>query len=957
MYVILIRVTMINMSHLKVGLFNSGSLNTGQDEFIAALEVLSPDILAVNETWLQSGQDDKAPKIAGYRLMHSPRPASIRGGRGEGVGFYVRRGVNIRICPYPIVPSVEQMWLRLTVHQKTVIIGTAYRAPWQDVISFLDALTDSIASFPKCDHLVLLGDFNIDMLNPNNSKLPLLKQFLQALTLDQVITEPTHFTDHSQTLIDVVCTDTKVRRVAVKYTPDLGHHAMILVEFNIKKEKILPRLVTYRPLKSIVMELFSSDLDNIDWDYFNSTHDINDLVLVLTSTIVSLFDLHAPLKTKKFKGPPHPWITDTVKTMIKIRDSYHERCRLLGSDEFKKCYKDMKHLVIAAIESEKSAFFKDNINKNINNSRQLWKNLKNNILPNSKQTADLPPQFDNPNLINSHFLNVPGNNHVDISQLTFYEYHRFGSETFSFDSVSEDAVLKVIQSFKSNAQGIDGITLEMLFMTLPQSLPAITNIINGSMSSGMFPDSWKVAVVKPIPKNNQPSSLGDLRPISLLPCLSKILEKIVCMQLIKFLETHHLLPQLQSGFRQRHSTSTALLDIVDNLLAAQDQGKCSILVLLDFSRAFDSINISLLLSKLAYYGFDHNTVKWFSSYLEGRQQCTELRLPNGTCSRSSLCPVPRGVPQGSILGPILFILYSADIVTNISHCKFHVYADDLQLYYSFFPSDCSNAVNMINSDLAQVHQWSKSNSLVLNPKKSKYMLFGTKAGLRKLSGVQLDVAVNGECVEYVKEAKSLGLTLDSHLRFENHVADGVRNSFYRLKILYKIRSYISEDVRITLCESLVLSRLNYCDVVYGTCLLGRTEKLIQRVQNACARFCFHIPPRTHVTPFLNSSNLLKMKARRLLHLATLLFGVVSGRIPPYLYSKLKWVQDESLYQKRTCTHVFVTPRHKSMAFRGSFRFAASRCWNDLPPPIRALKTVTSFKFALKKELLLLQRGS
>lgn len=237
------------------------------------------------------------------------------------------------------------------------------------------------------------------------------------------------------------------------------------------------------------------------------------------------------------------------------------------------------------------------------------------------------------------------------------------------------------------------------------------------------------------------------------------------------------------------------------------------------------------------------------------------------------------------------------------------------------------------------------------------MLFGTKAGLRKLSGVQLDVAVNGECVEYVKEAKSLGLTLDSHLRFENHVADGVRNSFYRLKILYKIRSYISEDVRITLCESLVLSRLNYCDVVYGTCLLGRTEKLIQRVQNACARFCFHIPPRTHVTPFLNSSNLLKMKARRLLHLATLLFGVVSGRIPPYLYSKLKWVQDESLYQKRTCTHVFVTPRHKSMAFRGSFRFAASRCWNDLPPPIRALKTVTSFKFALKKELLLLQRGS
>lgn len=231
------------------------------------------------------------------------------------------------------------------------------------------------------------------------------------------------------------------------------------------------------------------------------------------------------------------------------------------------------------------------------------------------------------------------------------------------------------------------------------------------------------------------------------------------------------------------------------------------------------------------------------------------------------------------------------------------------------------------------------------------MLLGTKAGLEKLAGVHFSIRVGGVDVEQVVEARSLGLILDKHLHFESHIAECVRNCFYRLRSLYKIRPYLSEEVRITLCESLVLSKLNYCDVVYGSCLLARTERLVQRVQNACARFCFRIPPRTHVTPFLNSSHLLKMKARVKLHLATLLFGIVNNKVPSYLFQKLQRVQEYSRYTRRDCTHVFITPRHKLVSFRGSFRFAASRCWNDLPPPVRALKTLNTFRIRFKKLLL------
>lgn len=918
-----------------------------------AVDELKPDILAINETWLGEGEEDKAPQVPGYRLRFCPRPAHIRGGRGGGVGFYIRKGIVARSCPHPTTHSVEQMWTRVKVKGRELIVGTAYRPPWQDPNQVLEALTESITSFSRYDYLVLVGDLNLDILTPDSSKTKLLLQFLYSLNLTQTVSEPTHFTNHSATLIDIVCTDARVRKTVVKYSPDLGHHAMLQVELDIKKEKHIPRLVTYRPLRNIILEQFASDLNSINWEYFIETTDVNILVPAFSNIVLKLFDLHAPLKTTKFKDPPQPWLTDTVKSMIKIRDNYHTKYRALKSNSLRTCYKEMKHLVIAAIISEKKAYFKEHINNNVKNPKKLWKNLKHTILPN-KKGSELPPTFNDPDLINSHFLNVPGEKHVSISQLSFYEHHRHCSgNMFSLVPVSEDIVMTVIRGLKSNAMGVDGISIEMIFMTLPESLKAITSIINKSITSGTFPEQWKVALVKPIPKNNNPISCNDLRPISLLPCMSKILEKVVSLQLTKFLEDKNILPNVQSGFRKGHSTSTALLDVVDSLLAGQDCGMISILVLLDFSRAFDSINTSLLISKLSYYGFDMQTVKWFHSYLKNRYQL--VQLSNGT--RSTLQPVPQGVPQGSILGPILFILYSSDIIRAINHCNFHLYADDLQLYISTHTSNLDIAVEKMNSDLCRISDWSRNNSLVINPQKSKYMFIGTRQKLQNLQNYTANISVDGALVERVSEAKNLGLTMDSSLHFEKHVSESVRNCFYRLRLLYKIRSYLSESVRITLCESLVLSKLNYCDTVYGPCLLSRTTKLIQRVQNACARFCFHVPPRSHITPFLNSSNLLKMEARRKLHLASLLFGVIAEQRPKYLFEKLTWARSNSKYPRRMCTPIFETPHHKSTAFRGSFKFAASKCWNIIPPPMRAVKNVYMFRKVLKKQLLCDQLNS
>ncbi|KAL0883331.1 hypothetical protein ABMA27_016821 [Loxostege sticticalis] len=767
------------------------------------------------------------------------------------------------------------MWLSLKIQNQNVVVGTAYKPPWQDVDLFLDGITESIAAFAWADGLILTGDFNIDLLKPGSGRARAFAQFINSSNLKQIITEPTHYTDDSSTLIDLMCTDIRVHQVTVKYAPDLSRHCMLLAELNIKKAKPTPRWVTYRPLKDILLQQLNLDLNAIEWDNYKKIANVNHLVEAFTTSIRGLMDLHAPVKSRKFKHPPHPWMTDTIHSMMRIRDTYHKRFRELKTLALFDSYKKMKHSVQEAIEREKKCFFDNNINSQLGNSKKLWKNLKTTVLPNK--------------------------------------------------------------------------------LTLPFSLGAITAIINRSIADSVFPDSWKVAVVKPLPKTSQPASVGELRPISILPCLSKVLERIVCDQLTGYLEEHNILPDLQSGFRRGHGTATALADVVDNLLTAQDKGMVSMLILLDFSRAFDSINIPLLLSKMRYYGVEDGAIKWFHSYLTNRSQFVEIRSADGTPVQSRAQAVTRGVPQGSILGPILYILYGADIVKNIKHCSYHLYADDLQLYISFEPDDYDLAVRKVNSDLQSIAEWCLSNCLVLNPKKSKLILTGTSRNTSKLRNKSPKIELNGEPIEQVDTVRNLGLVFDSQLRFDGHVSECVRSCFYRLKLLYKIRPYLSEMLRIRLCESLVLSRLNYCDTVYGPCLRGFSVRLVQRVQNACIRFCFNVPPRSHVTPFINDAGQLRMEARMKLHLATMLFDVINSAKPKYLYEKLAWAPARDGHIRRACTYVFSTQIHRTAAFRGSFRFAASRCWNDLPPPLRALKVKNTFKTRLKKYLLTQQR--
>ncbi|CAG4929266.1 unnamed protein product [Colias eurytheme] len=584
----------------------------------------------------------------------------------------------------------------------------------------------------------------------------------------------------------------------------------------------------------------------------------------------------------------------------------------------------------------------------------MWKHIKEQVQINTKKETILPSHINNPVDINSHFLNIPSTTQVDQSTLTFYQSRRFNSSVFKFKLVDENIVLKTVNEIKSQAVGVDDISLDMFLLTLPQSLPTLTHIINRSFQTNTFPHLWRQALVYPVPKNKTPDSLKDLRPISVLPCLSKVIEKIVHKQLMEYLELHSILPEHQSGFRKHRGTATALMDVVDNMLCAQEDGRGTIMLLLDYSRAFDTIDIALLLSKLVYYGLGDNCVKWFESYLSNQTQTVSVLNEDGTRSYSNTSIVTRGVPQGSILGPLLFILYSADVVKIIKNCNYQIYADDIQLYYSFHPNETLEAINKVNSDLNDINLWSERNSLILNPSKTKFMILGNPKIINRINQFDINVLINNRKLDRVHEARNLGIIFDENLRFEKHINTIISNCFYRLKTLYRIRKYIDTSLRIRLCDALVLSKFHYADTMYGPRLLSRTKAAIQRVQNACARYCWNIPPRTHVSPYIRSAKILNMEARRRLHFATLLFGVMQTKVPSYLYQKLAWMGERSAlsYQTRSAFQKLAIPRHHSAGFKGSFRYSATKCWNNLPPPLRNLRNKENFRRKYRNHLLL-----
>ena len=373
------------------------------------------------------------------------------------------------------------------------------------------------------------------------------------------------------------------------------------------------------------------------------------------------------------------------------------------------------------------------------------------------------------------------------------------NSNFKFSLATEEEVFQIINSLKSNAMGIDGISAYMIKLCCPNIVQPITHIINCCLETGYFPELWKVALIHPIPKIDEVNSPEDLRPISILPTLSKVLEKCIYNQIFNFIVKEEILSEDQSGFRKGYSTTTALASVIDDCLIELDKNHASIVTLLDYSKAFDTLDHHLLCTKLEYYGFDQISVSFFKSYLQNRHQ--QVVTESG---KSKIGLITSGVPQGSVLGPILFTIYTSQLLQIPSVSKKRAFADDTQMQHHFLPNEVDIASNHINNDLQNIANVSSDINLQLNINKCKVICFAP----RKFKNVLFDninIKFANIKLPVLHTVRNLGLVIDDDFRFKTHISNIIKKSYVALKLLYSNYLLLNFKLRKKLCESLILS--------------------------------------------------------------------------------------------------------------------------------------------------------
>ena len=592
-------------------------------------------------------------------------------------------------------------------------------------------------------------------------------------------------------------------------------------------------------------------------------------------------------------------MTNGILNSIKYRDEIFLKLKALsnGTDLHNRLSENLKSynkILKKLIRQTKIQYYADQFNKNKSNIRHTWSTIKE-ILNKCKDKKDFPALFtlngknidDKTEISNTFNIFFAG---VGTKLSHSIKYN--GSKTISsflkqrvissvdFECVSVTDVDKIVKNLASkNSSGHDGISARFLKSILETVVLPLTHVINQSLCTGIFPDRHKIARVVSLFKKGDQPILDNYRPISLLPVVSKVFEKVVFNQLYQYVTDNNLIFTCQYGFRKLHSTELASLELVDKVFQYLDQGKLPLSIFLDLSKAFDTLDHHILLDKLKYYGISNTPLKWFASYLHDRKQYLDF---DGI--RSSTAYICTGVPQGSILGPLLFIICINDIHMASQNFNVILYADDTNLISHLCSFDSTLPINNasiervseeINIELSNIQEWLNINKLSLNVKKTKFMIFHHHQ--RNINNIIPTLKINSETIENVCEFNFLGLTIDEHLNWKPHIQK-ISNKIARtLGIMCRLKNFLPTHILRVLYNSLILPHLQYSILAWGF-KMGRLDQLQTRAVRiiTCSKY------NSHTDPIFRKLNLLKAKDLFELNVLKLFYKYKKSILPFYI---------------------------------------------------------------------------
>ena len=723
------------------------------------------------------------------------------------------------------------------------------------------------------------------------------------------------------------------------------------------------KYINFRSLKNYSAGAFVDALKDLDFPDYSDFTDIDDAYSDFISKISKVIDNLAPMKQSRIKNNSQEWFDGEIMEKIAIRDKLFKKFKNSKLHVDNDIFKEAKKEVVDLINRKKKEFFENKLNENIGKPKELWKTLSE--LGLSKKTSGISNiclknegenVFDpklTANIFKDYFSNLakklvailpkPPKKFGERYISSFYEKLNINS-IFSFKAVDEETIVNILQNMKeSKAPGIDNINGRFLKDGAKIIAKPIAQLCNLSLSSSSFPSCCKTAKLKPLFKKGSKTDPQNYRPISLLPIISKVIERVVHNQTNSFLTKNKVLYNFQSGFRNKHSTDSCLSYLNDKILKGFDSGLLTGMILIDLQKAFDTIDHEVLFKKLSYMRFSPKTISWFKSYLSNRTFKVNI---NKVFSDPG--DLTCGVPQGSILGPLIFLLYVNDMPQSVE-CNLYLYADDSCLVFQH--KNVKEIEKQLNKDFSNLCDWFLDNKLSIHfgEEKTKSILFANKIKVKKLD--KLDIIYKDIKIKQHSNVKYLGCILDETLNGESmalHVLNKVNS---KLKFLYRKNKFLSPALRRLLCNAIIQPHFDYACSAWFPNLNLALKKKLQTAQNRCVRFCLQLGNRDHVgNKEFEKMNWLNINDRFEQCVSTSVFKFFSNNSPLYISEIFcpagkKGVSTRNSFQRLT------QPLRKTSQGQKCLSYIGPSVWNKLPENIKKSSNLVTFKHEVKKYYL------
>ena len=802
------------------------------------------DVLLLTETWHENAESVTLKRVTpdGYKCIDAARPLASHNVHSAefrnygGIALVYRDSLRAKQYALDIEPvTFEHLCVNVATDKDSLLLLCVYRPGSQAVTAeFFDELTSVLEEMSvQRRSCIICGDFNIHIDDDNDVHAKKFGELLQTFDLVQHVREPTHTAGH---ILDVVISrpDTEVQQLSVgSFVSD---HAVVNFKLNLRQQATTHPLIVRRRWRNLIAADFEADLaaSRLCAD-LTGLADLSpdDLVDLYDNEMLKLLDKHCPkVMVRQKRCKLTPWFDAECRASRRRVRAAERRYRRRRRDVDKTTWLTRLKLLHVLYEQKNKLYWRAKIDDTQGDSRKLWRTLSS-IMGDSKKashssghTADEFATF--------FAEKVDGVRKSTSSTPLPHVPATAKQELRDWDPVSTEDVAKLISEAPNKSCQLDTAPTWLVKQCNGLLAPFITLLFNTSLRTGCFPTKFKHAVVTPLLKkgSGDDSQLKNYRPVSNLPFLSKLLEKVVQNQLQHHLISNDLMPKFQSAYRQFHSTETAVNKILNDLLLAADQGQVSALCLLDLTAAFDTVDHSLLLTRLQRcFGVEGCCLDWFSSYLSGRSYCVVV---DGVSSK--VIYIICSVPQGSVLGPVLFVLYVADLSGIVAeyNMSVHAYADDNQLYIHCQPEDAQSAVLSVQQCVSVIEQWMAASRLRLNMDKTELMWTGTTYNVSKIPVCCRSLTLGGAQVVGSDTVRVLGVLLTPDLSLDKHVTAVSAKCFFQLRQLRRIRRSLDDNSAATLIHAFVASRVDYC----GSLLIGAPKKTtdkLQRVLNAAAR--------------------------------------------------------------------------------------------------------------------------